>query len=65
MIKIILRVEDEDDLILAVRAAQWMINKDEEQKDAVLVYGDCPGEKAFYVVRNKSSITVRGECKGC
>lgn len=44
-----------DDMILAVRAAKWLIERP-PQRDAILAYGGGP---EFYVKRNKASITVR------
>ncbi len=46
-----------DDLILAVRAATWLHER--EYKDSVLCYGEGSDERCFYVKRNKASITVR------
>lgn len=46
-----------DDLILGVRAAQWLMAR--FKKDAILSYGDFPNTKDIYVKRNKSSITAR------
>jgi hypothetical protein len=47
------------DMILAIRAAKWLLAQDLGQKDAILAYGKGDDEKSFYVKRNKSSITVR------
>jgi len=54
--RIILRDIDQDDMILAIRAVQYLMGK--SQKDAIVSYGG-PPSKDFYVRRNKASITVR------
>jgi hypothetical protein len=46
-----------DDMILAYRAVKWL--SESPQNDAILVYGEKPKQKTFYVVRRKSSIVVR------
>ena len=48
----------QDDLILAVRAANWLLARP-EYKDSVVAYGPNGCEATFYVKRNKGSITVR------
>jgi hypothetical protein len=45
-------------LLLAGRAAKWLLDRP-EQKDAILAYGEGAKEVAFYVKRNKASISVR------
>lgn len=55
--KIILTDFPPDDLILGVRAAQYLLAR--FKKDALLTYGDYPNAKDVYVRRNKSSITAR------
>jgi len=44
--------------ILAMRAVKWLISQS-ASKDAIIVYGEGKFKLAFYVKRNKSSITVR------
>jgi hypothetical protein len=48
-----------DDMILAVRAAKWLLER--SNKDAILAYGEGDDKdlKHFYARRNKASITVR------
>jgi hypothetical protein len=46
------------DMVLAVRAAKWMLERP-ERKDAILAYGEGRNVKDFYARRNKASITVR------
>ena len=46
-----------DDMILAYRAVKYLIKRG--KNDAILVYGEKPKQKTFYVVRRKSSIVVR------
>jgi hypothetical protein len=47
---------------LAIRAAKWLTEQPPEQRDGILTYGERrPGRAAFYVRRNKASITVQ-EC---
>lgn len=60
--KIILSGITADDAIIATRAALWLLDQPETQKDAILVYGDPPNEIDMYVRRNKTSITAR-RCK--
>jgi hypothetical protein len=55
--KIILTDFPPDDLILGVRAAQYLMAH--FKKDAILSYGERPNTKDVYVRRNKSSITAR------
>lgn len=55
MIKLILNTKDNTNLILASRAADYLVNNPEKQ-DAILVYGD--DVATFYVKRNKASISV-------
>lgn len=57
VIKVILRVRSADDLMLAQRAAAWLLAKP-DQKDAIIAYGESGRQEHFYVRRNKSSITV-------
>jgi hypothetical protein len=47
-----------DNLITAIRAAKWLLGRP-NQKDAILAYGEGDGEVAFYVKRNKESISIR------
>ena len=47
-----------DNLLTAVRAAKWLLERP-EQKDAILAYGEGKSEVAFYVKRNKGSISIR------
>lgn len=47
-----------DDMILAMRAVKWLISQS-ASKDAIIAYGEGKFKLAFYVKRNKSSITVR------
>ena len=56
---------DEPNLLLALRAAKWLLEKPLEQKDAVLVYGERPNGVAIYVRRNKSSISAFQEKQQC
>jgi len=58
--KIIMRLLDgSDNGIVAWRAAKWLRDQPDTQKDAILVYGDTPStEIVMYVRRNKASITV-------
>ena len=44
--------------ILATRAAQWLLDQP-NQKDAIVAYGEGKNEVAFYVRRNKESISIR------
>lgn len=53
---IILRRIPQDDLILAIRAACYLLER--FQKDAIVCYGEGGNERCFYVRRNKSSISV-------
>jgi hypothetical protein len=46
-----------DDMVLAVRAAKWLLAN--TNKDAIIKYGEGSNSKHFYVRRNKASITVR------
>ena len=55
--KIILKDMEQDDWILGVRAAKWLMGQ--FKKDAVISYGEGKDTKDFYVKRNKASITVR------
>lgn len=55
--KFIFKDVSSDDLVLAVRAAKWLHER--EHADSILCYGERPDEKCFYVKRNKASITVR------
>lgn len=57
--KIILNIIEPDDAVIGVRAARWLIDQPDTQKDAILVYGDKPNEIVFYVKRNKASILAR------
>lgn len=59
---VILRDIKPEDLMLGVRAAQFLLARPKNQ-DAWLSYGDGHKEKEFYAKRNKASITVRG-CVG-
>lgn len=49
---------DPEHLICATRAARWLIERP-NQKDAIVAYGEGAKEVAFYIKRNKSSISVR------
>jgi hypothetical protein len=61
MIKIIIKDIPAVDWPVAIRAARWLLDRP-DQKDAVLVFGPYGEDKmCFYVVRNKSSITVRNQ----
>ncbi len=62
--RIILSHVEPSDLEIAIRAAKWLIEQPESQKDAILVYGE--EQWVFYVRRNKASITVRrtGKSRG-
>lgn len=55
--RIILNLVRDEDALLAVRAARWLI-AEEGQKDAILCYGDSNDPPAFWVKRNKASISV-------
>ena len=44
-----------EDFEYATATARWLIHQPSTQRDGVLAYGP----KAFYVRRNKTSITVR------
>jgi hypothetical protein len=57
IIKAILHVETEEDLILAGRAIKFMMQHP-DRKDAILTYGD-DNKNVFYTKRNKASITAR------
>lgn len=57
--RLIFKDVDLDDLILAARAIKWLAAAPSTQKAAILAYGEEPNQKAFYVCRNKASITVR------
>lgn len=46
-----------DNLTTATRAAKWLLARP-EQKDAIMAYGEGKNEVAFYVKRNKESITI-------
>lgn len=60
--KIILKDIEQDDLILGVRAAKWLLGQ--FRKDAILSYGEGKEAKDFYVKRNKASITVQPCVRG-
>ncbi len=62
--RIILSHVEPDDFGIAIRAAKWLIEQPDSQKDAILVYGE--EQWVFYVRRNKASITVRrtGKSRG-
>jgi hypothetical protein len=47
-----------DNFICAIRAAKWLLERP-EQKDAIVAYGEGDSEVAFYVKRNKESISIR------
>lgn len=47
----------QDDYVLAIRAVIYLEKIIPDQADAILSYQ--PGDKDFYVKRNKASITVR------
>ena len=47
-----------DNMVTAVRAARWLLERP-DQKDAVITYGEGKSEVAFYVKRNKESISIR------
>lgn len=47
-----------DHFVLGVRAAKWLIERP-GQKDAIVAYGEGAKEVAFYIKRNKSSISIR------
>ena len=49
---------DYGNLILAQRAAKFMVDRP-QQKDAVVAYGEGKDQIHFYARRNKASITVR------
>jgi hypothetical protein len=50
---------DPDNLILAARAAKFMLTRPAYIGDAVLTYGEGAAEVVFYARRNKASISVR------
>lgn len=47
-----------DNFIQATRAAKWLLERP-IQKDAVVAYGEGTNKVAFYVRRNKESISIR------
>jgi hypothetical protein len=47
-----------DNFVLATRAAKWLLDRP-AQKDAIVAYGEGGQEVAFYVKRNKESISIR------
>jgi hypothetical protein len=47
-----------ENLVVAGRAARWLLDRP-NHKDAIVAYGEGKNEVAFYVKRNKSSISVR------
>ena len=55
--KVILSADKEDDLILALRAAKFLMNHP-DRKDAILMYGEEPTTD-FYVRRGKAAIIAR------
>lgn len=59
--RIILHVDDPDDMTNAARAARWMIDHPEQTTEAVIAYGDV----AFLVRRNSTadSISVFAEVR--
>lgn len=61
-LRIILRNCGPDDMILAGRAAKWGLTE-MTNKDGILTYGE-PVVAAFYVRRNKASMTVWKETAG-
>jgi hypothetical protein len=48
-----------DNLILAGRAAKFLLTRPDYVGDAVLAYGEGTQQVVFYARRNKASITVR------
>lgn len=48
-----------DNLILAQRAAKFMLTRPDYVGDAVLAYGEGTQQVVFYARRNKASISVR------
>lgn len=57
--RIILEANADDDLGLALRAARWLMQQPDTQRDAILAYGEGSDAKAFYVKRGKASISSR------
>ena len=60
MVKVILKADKADDLVLAFRAAQWLLRAPKDQKDGVIAYGSKEPTTDFYVRRTvNGSISVQ------
>lgn len=58
MIRFILYASPEN-IILATRAARWLLQQPLEQKDGIISFGEARPYTDFYVERNKTSISAR------